>query len=60
MLSLETPEGLLRVAFFYNGKNFCLRGEQRGLKFSHAIEESIATVNKEAKCTMSTQSMGLK
>ena len=33
-LSLDNPEGLLRAAFFYNGKNFCLRGgeEQRGLK----------------------------
>ena len=50
VLSLETPEGLLRAAFFYNGKNFCLRGgeEQRGLKFSQ-LKRGIATVNGEAK-----------
>lgn len=36
VLSLATPIGLLRAVFFYNGKNFCLRGgaEQRNLKIS--------------------------
>ena len=50
VLSLETPEGLLRAAFFYNGKNFCLRRgeEQRGLKLSQ-LKSGIATVNGEAK-----------
>ena len=50
MLSLDTPEGLLHAVFFYNGKNFCLRGgeEQRGLKFSQ-LKRSIATVNGEPK-----------
>ena len=28
VLSLTTPIGLLRAVFFYNGKNFCLRGGQ--------------------------------
>ena len=33
-MNMKIPIGLLRVVFFYNGKNFCLRGsaEQRNLK----------------------------
>ena len=27
VMSLDHPEGLLNAVFFYNGKNFCLRGE---------------------------------
>jgi len=36
VLSAETPKGLLNAVFFYNGKNFLLRGgaEHRSLKFS--------------------------
>ena len=36
VINLSTPVGLLRAVFFYNGKNFCLRGgaEQRNLKIS--------------------------
>ena len=36
VLDLNTPKGLLRAVFFYNGKNFCLRGgqEQRNLRLS--------------------------
>ena len=52
MLSLDTPEGLLQAVFFYNEKNFCLRGgeEQRELKFSQFNRtRSIANVNGEAK-----------
>lgn len=26
VLGAETPESLLRAVFYYNGKNFCLRG----------------------------------
>ena len=35
-LNLSTPIGLLRAVFFYDRKNFCLRGgqEQRNLKLS--------------------------
>ena len=28
VLNLNTPVGLLRSVFFYNGKSFCLRGGQ--------------------------------
>ena len=36
VLSTETPKGLLNAVFFYNGKNFVLRGgsEHQDLKFS--------------------------
>ena len=36
VLSVDTPKGLLNAVFFYNGKNFLLRGgaEHRNLKFS--------------------------
>lgn len=36
VLNLSTPKGLLRAAFFYNGKCFCLRGgvEHRELRIS--------------------------
>ena len=35
MLDVDTFKGLLRAVFFYNGKNFCLRGgqEQRNLGY---------------------------
>ena len=41
MMNLENRWGLLQVVFFYNGKNFCLRGgkEQWGLKFSQLKRE---------------------
>lgn len=43
MINLDSPVGLLRAVFFYNGKNFCLRGgiEHRNLKFSQLQRESI-------------------
>ena len=33
-MNMDTPKGLRRAVFFYNGKNFYLRGgaEQCGLK----------------------------
>jgi hypothetical protein len=36
VINLTTPEGLANAVFFYNGKNFCLRGgqEHKYLKFS--------------------------
>ena len=36
VLGLETPKALLQTVFYYNGKNFCLRGgqEHRDFKFS--------------------------
>ena len=36
MLSVSTPRGLLNAVFYYNGKNFVLRGgqEHRDLKLS--------------------------
>ena len=43
VMSMDTPKGLLRAVFFYNGKNFCLRGgaEQRGLKISQFRREVV-------------------
>ena len=42
VLNLSTPIGLLRAVFFYNGKNFCLRGwqEQRNLRLSQVHRET--------------------
>ena len=36
VMNLRHPRGLLRAVFYYNGKNFCLRGgaEHRNLKLS--------------------------
>ena len=43
VLSMDTPKGLFRAVFFYNGKNFCLRGgaEQHGLKISQFHKEIV-------------------
>ena len=48
VLYLNTPIGLLRSVFFYNGKSFCLRGgqEQRGLKLSQ-ITKSVESIGGE-------------
>ena len=42
VLNLTTPTGLLKAVFFYNGKNFCLRGwqEQRNLKLTQIYKET--------------------
>ena len=39
VLGVDTPESLLRAVFYYNGKNFCLRGgkEHRALKLSQIV-----------------------
>ncbi len=39
VLNTNTPRGLLRAVFYYNGKNFILRGgqEHRDLKVSHLL-----------------------
>ena len=39
VMGVDKPESLLRAVFFYNGKNFCLRGgkEHRALKISQII-----------------------
>ena len=34
VINLDTPTGLLHVVFFYNGKNFCLRGGAEPKTFS--------------------------
>ena len=48
VLSLNTPIELLRSVFFYNGKTFCLRGdqEQHGFKLSQ-ITKSVESVGGE-------------
>jgi len=49
VLNLTSPIGLLRAVFFYNGKNFCLRGgqEQRNLKLSQLCRETSIVNGKE-------------
>ena len=39
VVGVSTPESLFRAVFFYNGKNFCLRGgkEHRALKISQIV-----------------------
>ena len=46
VINLSTPQGLSNAVFFYNGKNFCLRGgqEHRDLKFSQ-IKRKTVNVN---------------
>ena len=52
VLNLETPIGLLRAVFFYNGKNFCLRGgaEQCNLKLSQFQTEVTIVEGQEVGC----------
>ena len=52
VLSLDNPVGLLNVVFFYNGKNFCLRGgaEHRNLKISQLRRETTIIGDKEVSC----------
>ena len=49
IFDLNTPIGLLRAIFFYNGKNFCLRGgqEQRNLKLSQFKRQTTVINGKE-------------
>ena len=57
VLNLETPTGLLRAVFFYNGKNFCLRGgvEQRNLKLSQFQREVKVVEGREVSCYIYTE-----
>ena len=52
ILSLDNPTGLLNAVFFYNGKNFCLRGgaEHRNLKFSQFVRETTTVDGKQLSC----------
>jgi len=52
ILDLDTPIGLLRAVFFFNGKNFCLRGgqEQRNLKISQLSWETVVVDGKQIGC----------
>ena len=46
VISLDHPEGLLNPVFFYNGKNFCLKGglEHRNLKLSQ-VKKEVTTID---------------
>jgi hypothetical protein len=46
VINLTTPCGLANAVFFYNGKNFCLRGgqEHKDLKFSQ-LKRKVVDVN---------------
>ena len=48
VLNLDTPTGLIKAVFFYNGKNFCLRGgiEHRNLKLSQIKKETTTVSGK--------------
>ena len=52
VLNLNTPIGLLRPVFFYNGKSFCLRGgqEQRGLKLSQITKSAELVAGRVVNC----------
>ena len=49
VVNLTIPIGLLRAVFFYNEKNFCLRGrqEQCNLKLSQVRRETSIVDGKE-------------
>ena len=57
VLSLDNPTGLLNAVFFYNGKNFCLRGgvEYRILKFSQFVRETTTIDGKKISCYIYTE-----
>ena len=52
VLSLDNPIGLMNAVFFYNGKNFCLRGgnEHRNLRLSQFRKETSTIDGKEVTC----------
>ena len=49
---MKTPIGLLHAVFFYDGKNFCLRGgaEQRNLKLSQFQRDVTIVEGQEVSC----------
>ena len=57
VLNLETPIGLLCAVFFYNGKNFCLRGgvEQRNLNLSQFQRDVAVVEGQEIGCYIYTE-----
>jgi hypothetical protein len=57
VLNPSTPEGLLNCVFFYNGKNFCLRGgqEHRDMKFSQLKREVVTVDNSPKVCYVYTE-----
>jgi len=57
VMSFDNPAGLLNAVFFYNGKNFCLRGgvEHRGLKISQ-LQREVENINgKMVACYVYTE-----
>ena len=54
VLILNTPIGLLRSVFFYNGKSFCLREgqEQCGLKLSQITKSVESVGGEDVSCYM--------
>ena len=52
ILSLDNPIGLMNAVFFYNGKNFCLRGgaEHRSLRISQFKKETSTIDGKKVTC----------
>ena len=57
VLNPNTPEGLLNCVFFYNGKNFCLRGgqEHRDMKFSQLKREVVKIGHDPKVCYVYTE-----
>ena len=57
ILSLDNPTGLSNAVFFYNGKNFCLRGgaEHRKLRVSQLSRETNIIDGKEILCYVYTE-----
>ena len=55
VINLDTPIGLLYAVFFYNGKNFCLRGgaEHRNLKLSQ-VKRQVTNVGGKMEFGIST------
>ena len=54
---MGNPTGLLNAVFFYNGKNFCLRGgvEHRSLKLSQFVRETTTIDGKQISCYIYTE-----
>ena len=61
VLRVDTPQGLLNCVFFYNGKNFCLRGgqEQRDLKLSQ-LHREVVNVEGESRVRYTYMEHGSK
>ena len=57
ILSLDNPTGLFNAVFYYNGKNFCLRGgaEHRNLRVSQLSRKTNIIDGKEVSCYVYTE-----